>query len=118
MIIIGLNAFHGDSSACILRDGVMVAAAEEERFRRVKHWAGFPSEAIRYCLNEAGVKLGDVDHLALNQAATANLGHRLKFMLANRPDLSWVIDRAKNRKARAGADEHLAPAFPAAQFAG
>ena len=55
MIILGLNAFHGDSSAALVRDGELVAAAEEERFRRVKHWAGFPSQAIAYCLREAGV---------------------------------------------------------------
>src|SRR5579883_2982124 len=58
--ILGINAYHADSSACILRDGVLVAAAEEERFRRIKHWAGFPELAIRYCLAEAGVGLGDV----------------------------------------------------------
>ena len=50
MLILGLNAYHGDSSACILKDGKIIAAAEEERFRRIKHWAGFPSEAIRWCL--------------------------------------------------------------------
>jgi len=55
MNILGINAFHGDSSACLIRDGVIVAAAEEERFRRVKHWAGFPSEAIAWCLKEAGI---------------------------------------------------------------
>jgi len=55
--ILGINAFHGDASACLIRDGVILAAAEEERFRRIKHWAGFPSEAIRYCLSEAGIGL-------------------------------------------------------------
>ena len=68
MIILGLNAFHGDSSAAILRDGVLIAAAEEERFRRIKHWAGFPSLAIQYCLQEAGLRLSEIDHLAVNQA--------------------------------------------------
>ena len=66
MIILGINAFHADSSAALIRDGVLVAAAEEERFRRIKHWAGFPSQSIAYCLREAGVRLGDVDHVALN----------------------------------------------------
>jgi hypothetical protein len=51
---------HGDAPACLLRDGVLVAAAEEARFRRVKHWAGFPTEAIRHCLRQGGVQLGDV----------------------------------------------------------
>ncbi|MFH1702708.1 MAG: carbamoyltransferase N-terminal domain-containing protein [Nitrospirota bacterium] len=48
MIIRGLNAYHGDSSACIVINGQLIAAVEEKRFRRIKHWAGFPSEAIRY----------------------------------------------------------------------
>jgi predicted NodU family carbamoyl transferase len=52
MIILGLNAFHGDSAAALVRDGKLIAAAEEERFRRVKHWAGFPSKAIAYCLRK------------------------------------------------------------------
>ncbi len=54
MIILGLNAFHADSSAALVRDGKLIAAAEEERFRRIKHWAGFPSQAVAYCLREAG----------------------------------------------------------------
>ena len=55
--LLGLNAYHADSSACLVSDGVLIAAAEEERFRRIKHWAGFPSEAIRYCLSEAGIRM-------------------------------------------------------------
>jgi carbamoyltransferase len=50
--ILGLNAYHGDSAACLFVDGKLVAAAEEERFRRIKHWAGLPTEAIDYCLRE------------------------------------------------------------------
>ena len=73
MIILGLNAFHADSSAALVRDGKLIAAAEEERFRRIKHWAGFPSQAIAYCLREAGVQLSDVDHIAFNQDNRANL---------------------------------------------
>ncbi len=54
-MILGLNAYHGDVSAVLLRDGELVAAVEEERFRRVKHWAGFPREAIRACLEMEGL---------------------------------------------------------------
>ena len=53
--VLGLNAYHGDVSAALLRDGQLVAAVEEERFRRIKHWAGFPSLAIRKCLDIAGI---------------------------------------------------------------
>ena len=62
MYILGVNAFHGDSSACIVRDGVLVAAAEEERFRRIKHWAGFPSQAIAYCLENPAWRLSVQTH--------------------------------------------------------
>ncbi len=54
MIILGINAYHADSSAAIFVDDILVAAIEEERFRRVKHWAGFPSLASQFCLKEAG----------------------------------------------------------------
>jgi carbamoyltransferase len=105
--VLGLNAFHGDSSACLLRDGELVAAAEEERFRRVKHWAGFPREAVRWCLDYAGMTLGDVDHVAINQDAKANLGHKLAFLATKRPDLSLVLDRIRNKRERAGIRETL-----------
>ena len=63
-----------------------VAAAEEERFRREKHWAGFPAQAIGYCLREAGVGLSDVDHVALNQDGRANLVRKLGYLLSHRPN--------------------------------
>ena len=62
-----------NSAACLVRDGAVVAAAEEERFRRIKHWAGFPTEAIRYCLDEAGISVHDLDHVAVNRDPKANL---------------------------------------------
>jgi carbamoyltransferase len=77
--ILGINAFHGDSSACLVRDGELVAAAEEERFRRIKHWAGFPSESITYCLAEAGISLADVAHVAINQDSRASLGRKILY---------------------------------------
>ena len=60
MIILGLNAFHADSSAALVRDGKLIAAAEEERFRRIKHWAGVPSQDVAYCFREAGLQLSQV----------------------------------------------------------
>jgi carbamoyltransferase len=114
VIILGLNAFHADASACLVRDGVLVAAAEEERFRRIKHWAGFPSEAIAYCLREAGVSLGEVDHVAVNQDSHANQLKKIAYVLTQRPDLDLVLGRLRNRRARADIPELLAQAFPGA----
>src|SRR6476646_2022714 len=112
MIILGLNAFHGDSSAALLRDGKMIAAAEEERFRRVKHWAGFPSEAIAYCLSEARIRLSDVDHIAFNQDSRANLLRKIQYTLLNRPNINLVLRRLRNRRSRAGIPALLEQAFP------
>jgi len=71
--ILGLNAYYGDASACLVIDGKLVAAAEEERFRRVKHWAGFPVKAVRYCLAEGKLELKDIEHIAINSNPKANL---------------------------------------------
>ncbi len=96
MVILGLNAYYGDSSACIVADGELVAAAEEERFTRVKHWAGFPAEAIIYCLNEAGVEFKHIDHIAVNRKPNANLLKKTLFALSKRPSLRSVAYRLKN----------------------
>jgi len=97
MIIVGINAHHADAAACIVVDGKLLAAAEEERFRRIKHWAGFPSAAIRYCLDEAGVELGDVDHIAVNRDPNARLLQRARFIAAKRPSLGAIKRRLQNR---------------------
>ena len=98
MIILGINAYHGDVSAVLLRDGELVTAVEEERFRRVKHWAGFPQEAIRACLEIAGVSAREVDHFAVSRNPRANLIRKTFFALRNRPGFELVRDRLKNRR--------------------
>lgn len=105
--LLGINAYHGDSSACLIGDGRLIAAGEEERFRRMKHWAGFPSDAIRYCLGEAGLSLDAVSHVALNQDAKANLWKKIGFTLAQRPELGMVLDRIRNKRERASAGHEL-----------
>jgi carbamoyltransferase len=117
-VILGLNAYHADSSACVLVDGRLVAAAEEERFRRIKHYAGVPSRAIAYCLAEAGVTLADVDHIALNSDPRKSLGRKLAFTLRQRPDLALVIDRVRNASKRSSLPEQLASELPGPHFAG
>ena len=73
MYVLGLNAYHGDASAAILRDGELLAAVEEERFTRVKHTAGFPSNAVRYCLEVAGIPVEAVDHVVVPRKRSAHL---------------------------------------------
>jgi carbamoyltransferase len=97
MIILGINAHHADASACIVVDGKLIAAAEEERFRRVKHWAGFPSAAIQFCLAEAGVSINQVDHIAVNRNPNARLLQRMRFILAKRPSVGAIRRRLANR---------------------
>ena len=87
--VLGLNAYHADAAACLVKDGTLVAAVEEERFRRIKHWGGFPSESIRYCLAEAGIALGDVEHVAVNSDNRANRWRKLAYVadLGRQPGL-------------------------------
>src|SRR5258708_12023385 len=81
MNILGINAYHGNASAAIVCDGRLIAAVEEERFNRVKYAAGFPSQAIRYCLKEAGLTLQDIDHVAVPRNPYARLGTKLFYAL-------------------------------------
>jgi carbamoyltransferase len=97
MIVVGINAYHGDVSAVLVRDGALVAAAEEERFTRVKHTAGFPAQAIRSCLEAAGVEPGQVDHFAVSRNPRAGILRKALFAIRNRPDLRLIRDRMKNQ---------------------
>jgi carbamoyltransferase len=96
MYILGINAYHAGSSACLIEDGRLVAAAEEERFRRVKYWAGFPAEAIRYCLETAGITACDLDHVGISRDPSANLHKKVLFALRRRPSLHLIRQRLAN----------------------
>jgi carbamoyltransferase len=96
----------------------LVAAAEEERFRRIKHWAGFPSQAIAYCLCEAGLRPQDVDHIALNQDSRANLWRKIAYIAHSRPEPGLILRRLRNRARREGTPELLARTFPGETFRG
>jgi carbamoyltransferase len=108
MNILGINAYHGNASAAVVCDGQLVAAVEEERFNRVKYAAGFPSQAIRYCLMEAGLKLTEVDHVAVPRNPYARLGTKL-FYAMRMP--TFARDRAKVLAKFTGVREALAAAF-------
>lgn len=96
MYILGMNAYHGDSSSVILKDGQLIAAAEEERFLRIKHWSGFPRASIEYCLKEAGIDFYGLDYIALNRNSRANLHKKILFTLINRPSLNLIKSRLSN----------------------
>ena len=111
-LILGINAFHADAAAALVRDGEIIAAAEEERFRRIKHWAGFPSEAIAWCLADVGLSIGDVDHIAINSLPGAHRLRKLLYTAASRPDPRFLLARWRNKRERAGLADQLATAFP------
>ncbi len=79
MYILGINAYHGDAAAAIIKDGELLAAAEEERFNRFKHCAGFPTEAVHYCLAVAGIQIQDVDHIGVSRDPSAHLHKKVLF---------------------------------------
>jgi len=109
--ILGINAFHGDSSAALIQDGILVAAVEEERFTRIKHWAGFPVQSIRYCLKEGGIDVKELDHVAVSFDPKANLTSKFLFTLKNMPDLKSILDRLKRQSKSFGVMDQLAHAF-------
>lgn len=109
MIIVGINAYHADSSAAIFIDGEMVAAIEEERFRRVKHWAGFPELSIRFCLKEAGISFSQVDYFAIGRDPGAKFFNKLMYLAAHPfGSFAAVKDRLSNSKKVASIEKELA----------
>jgi carbamoyltransferase len=110
MNILGINAYHGNASAAIVCDGRLIAAVEEERFNRVKYAAGFPAQAIRYCLKEAGLTLSDIDHVAVPRNPYAMLGTKLFYAL-RMP--SFARERIRVMAKFTGIPEALAAAFDA-----
>src|SRR4030095_10929986 len=79
MYILGINAYHGDAAAALIKDGRIVAAVEEERFNRVKHCAGFPAESVRYCLRTAGIGIEEVAHIGVSRDPSAHLHKKILF---------------------------------------
>ena len=77
LYILGINAYHGDASAALIKDGQLIAAVEEERFNRFKHCAGFPTESIRYCLATAGIGLAEVAHIGVSRDPSAHLHKKI-----------------------------------------
>ncbi|MEO1547756.1 MAG: carbamoyltransferase C-terminal domain-containing protein [Bacteroidota bacterium] len=112
MIILGLNTHHADSSAAIFKDGELIAATEEERFTRVKHWAGFPAQAIQFCLDETNTTLEDIDFITIGRDTKAKLGRKVLFALKNlKTGTSLLKNRIENRKDITSLADQFAEAF-------
>ncbi|HZT15299.1 MAG TPA: carbamoyltransferase [Gaiellaceae bacterium] len=94
--ILGLNAYHGDAAAALVVDGELVAAAEEERFNRVKHCAGFPAHAARWCLDDAGLRPDEIDHVAVSRDPRANLGRKILRTLRHGTSPRYLRERIQN----------------------
>ena len=96
MYILGINAYHAGASACLIQDGVLLAAAEEERFNRLKYSAGFPTRAIEWCLSEAGISAYELDHVGISRNPSAHLHKKVLFALRHRPSFERIRDRLAN----------------------
>src|SRR3989344_1194014 len=98
MYILGINAFHGDSSAALIKDGVLLSAIEEERIKRVKHWAGFPMESIKFCLGKEGISIEDIDYIAIGRDPMARIHKKLWRVITRVPSFSFLQSRFSNLK--------------------
>ncbi len=119
MIILGINAYHADSSAAIFVDGLLIAAIEEERFRRIKHWAGFPQLAIEFCLIEGGVGYGDIDYFAIGRDPKAKFLKKISYLAKNPSgSINVVRNRWSNSRKVSSLDQELAliSGMPASSF--
>ena len=85
MYILGISAFYHDSAACLVQDGEIIAAAQEERFTRKKHDPGFPTQAIDYCLREAGLTPDQLDYVAFYDKPLTKFERLLETYLAYAP---------------------------------
>jgi carbamoyltransferase len=86
--ILGISAYYHDSAACLVEDGRIVAAAQEERFTRKKHDAAFPSQAVEYCLREAGITPAQIDHVGFYEKPLVKFARLLETYVASAP-LGW-----------------------------
>lgn len=93
VILIGINAYHGDASVVLVSDGKLLFAAEEERFNRVKHSAGLPRIAFKETLEKARILPSDIDYLTVSREPLANFFPKLQFILKSRPPFSFLKDR-------------------------
>lgn len=91
--ILGLNIYHGDSSACIIKNGEIRFAIEEERENRIKHWAGLPLKAINACLQNEKIEFSDINYVAINTNPYSNIIHKFKYVITNPQNINIYFKR-------------------------
>ena len=108
MIIIGINAYHADSSASIFVNGKLIAVIEEERLTRIKHWAGFPVLAIEFCLQQAGIGLDKVDYFVIGRDSKDKLINKLWYLVKNLfSRVGFITNRFQNDRKGSSIEKEL-----------
>lgn len=117
-VLLGINAFHADSAAALIKDGRIINAVEEERFQRLKHCAGFPIASIKWCLDDAGLTMKDIDHICINSDPKAHQLRRLTYAVSNNLSPRFLWNRWKNKRERSDLRSLIRNAFPSHPFSG
>ena len=99
MLILGLNLFHADSSASLIKDGKIIYSLEEERFKRIKHYSGFPIEAIGKVLKYSNTSIEDIDYITTNKSNLYNIFEKVKFSLKHF-EFNALVEYFKDRNFR------------------
>jgi carbamoyltransferase len=115
-IVLGLNINHADSSACIIKDGQLLFAIEEERINRVKHWAGLPIESIKFCLKYTGISTNEITDISINSNPLSNIIPKAFFFLKNYISGSKKYEIYKRIKNKLNLKESLKESFPKDAF--
>lgn len=98
MFVLGLNAYHGDASACLFKDDKIILAVEEERLTRIKHAAGFPINAINLCLKKANISINDIDHITINRNPKQKFIPKIIYASTNIFNINFIKNRFLNIK--------------------
>lgn len=115
-IVLGLNINHADSSACIIKDGQLLFAIEEERINRVKHWAGLPIESIKFCLKYTGISTNEITDISINSNPLSNIIPKAFFFLKNYISGSKKYEIYKRIRNKLNLKESLKESFPKDAF--
>ena len=111
MYILGINAYHGDSSACLIKDGEILAAVEEERFNRIKHWSGFPEQAIKFCLNKSNIDINEINYITTNSNFYSNLHLKVYFSINKIVNPAFLINQIIRKRKKTNLKNTIKKSF-------